>query len=136
MCVQQSKDPDKNAPDTLVALCNPRSKRKGGRIISLFPSSKCLVYIHCFVSGLMKLSHEVDQQTALLLDRTNTITTPGHKYFVVLDVVPLNITVALRGKQGVFGIYDPSTLLDLENAVVHVCSTLFFFASVNGFFVS
>ena len=80
-----------------------------------------------FVLGLVKLSREVNQETALLLDTTNTIATAGQKYFVVLDVIPLAITVSLSGKQGVFGVYNPETLKDLQNAVVHVCIIFFFF---------
>ena len=57
----------------------------------------------------------------MLLDGKNTITTPPQKYFVILDVVPLSITVSLAGKQGIFGLYDPETILDLKNAVINVC---------------
>ena len=91
-----------------------------------------------FVSilGIVKFSEEVDQETAKLLDNENTITTPPHKHFVVLESIPLSQTVAISGQRGVFGIYDPSTLLELKNSVIHVCiHILSFFCFVNVFSV-
>ena len=69
----------------------------------------------------------MDEETARLLDEENTITTPPHKHFVVLESIPLSQTVSISGQQGVYGVYDPATLLELRNAVIHVCFHLSFF---------
>lgn len=122
--IQQSQTCDENAPAKLIDLVPPRSRRWRGRLLGLSVLFLDFAVIQQIVSdfvveGLLRLSRELTEEEAILLDPSNTIS--GMKHFAVVEVIRFSTTISIRGEQQVYAIDNPDTFDDIQRAVVKVC---------------
>ena len=115
---------DDSASQLAITSAGSRSKRRQQRILCMLMLFLKIRKNHqrfaFFFAAFVRVSDEVSEKTAKLLDPQFTITGDNLKKFVIVDKIDLPVTITLSGKLGVYAIENVEKLEEIEKSVVRV----------------